>query len=188
MGEDGPCKGLTWSAGASGLLAPVCVDSRDAFGELAGFRSSTWGPNVCGTHVSSSREVHFEGQAYGPPSAFFSDGLIFIAFKISTGKSAKPIMRLPNVPSSADAPPEIGSQGPSSASYSRGRYLVSSAYENEDADMYSYNFKLLESSMPSLAKTVAAKALSLMVVRLTRQTAARLGATKQRIVSISNCL
>lgn len=53
----------------------------------------------------------------------FSDVLAFSAFRISTGKSTAPIMRLPMVPSNADAPPEIGSQGPSSISYSRGRYL-----------------------------------------------------------------
>src|SRR5947209_4992009 len=40
---------------------------------------------------------------------------------ISTGKSAMPIVKLPIVPSNAAAPPEIGSHGPSSVSYSRGR-------------------------------------------------------------------
>lgn len=43
------------------------------------------------------------------------------ALNISTGKSATPIVRLANVPMSAEAPPEIGSHGPSSVSYSRGR-------------------------------------------------------------------
>ena len=57
-------------------------------------------------------------------SAGFSDGLDLRALTISTGKSANPIMRLPMVPRSAEAPPEIGSQGPSSESYSLGRYLV----------------------------------------------------------------
>lgn len=43
----------------------------------------------------------------------------------STGKSATPMDRLAIVPKSAEAPPEIGSQGPLSVSYSRGRYLYS---------------------------------------------------------------
>ena len=43
------------------------------------------------------------------------------ALNISIGKSATPIIILPIVPSSADAPPEMGSHGPSSVSYSRGR-------------------------------------------------------------------
>jgi len=41
--------------------------------------------------------------------------------KISIGKSATPMERLAMVPRRADAPPEIGSHGPSSVSYSRGR-------------------------------------------------------------------
>lgn len=52
--------------------------------------------------------------------------LVFVfltALKISIGKSATPMPRLAIVPSKADAPPEIGSQGPSSVSYSLGRYL-----------------------------------------------------------------
>lgn len=58
------------------------------------------------------------------PSLGLSAGLDLMALKISTGKSAKPIVRLPMVPSNAEAPPEIGSQGPSSESYSMGRYLI----------------------------------------------------------------
>lgn len=57
--------------------------------------------------------------------------LVFVfltALKISIGKSATPIPRLAMVPSRADAPPEIGSHGPSSVSYSRGRYLEISAF------------------------------------------------------------
>ncbi len=54
MGEDGPSEGVTGSAGVSGLLAPVCIDSRDAFEELADFWPSTWGTNNCDTHVSST--------------------------------------------------------------------------------------------------------------------------------------
>lgn len=50
--------------------------------------------------------------------------LVFLtALNISMGKSATPMPRLAMVPNNADAPPEIGSQGPSSVSYSRGRYL-----------------------------------------------------------------
>jgi len=45
------------------------------------------------------------------------------ALKISRGKSATPIVKLAIVPNSAEAPPEMGSQGPSSVSYSRERYL-----------------------------------------------------------------
>lgn len=43
------------------------------------------------------------------------------ALNISTGKSATPMVRLAKVPNRAEAPPEIGSHGPSSVSYSRGR-------------------------------------------------------------------
>ena len=56
--------------------------------------------------------------------ALFSDGFVLSALNISTGKSANPIIRLPRVPRSAEAPPDMGSHGPSSESYSRGRYLV----------------------------------------------------------------
>ena len=59
--------------------------------------------------------------------------LVFVfltALKISIGKSATPMPRLAMVPSRADAPPEMGSQGPSSVSYSRGRYLCWSAFES----------------------------------------------------------
>lgn len=45
------------------------------------------------------------------------------ALKISIGKSATPMVKLANVPIKAEAPPDIGSQGPSSVSYSFGRYL-----------------------------------------------------------------
>lgn len=48
------------------------------------------------------------------PGLGLSAGFGFMALKISTGKSAKPIARLPRVPISAEAPPEIGSHGPSS--------------------------------------------------------------------------
>jgi hypothetical protein len=47
--------------------------------------------------------------------------LCLACLKISIGKSAIPIVRLAMVPSNAEAPPEIGSHGPSSVSYSRGR-------------------------------------------------------------------
>lgn len=52
-----------------------------------------------------------------------SSGLDLKALNTSTGKSATPIVKLAIVPRSAEAPPEIGSQGPSSVSYSRARYL-----------------------------------------------------------------
>lgn len=71
-------------------------------------------------HVSPPADVHGV-QCDKPCSGELSAGLTFIALKISTGKSAHPIMRLPKVPSIADAPPDMGSQGPSSVSYSRGR-------------------------------------------------------------------
>lgn len=59
-----------------------------------------------------------------PVSGFwFSEGLMRRAFNNSIGKSATPIIILPMVPMIADAPPVIGSHGPSSVSYSRGRYL-----------------------------------------------------------------
>ena len=47
---------------------------------------------------------------------------LFLTFlKISIGKSATPMVRLAMVPNRADAPPDIGSHGPSSVSYSRDR-------------------------------------------------------------------
>jgi len=49
------------------------------------------------------------------------------ALKISMGKSATPMVKLAIVPISAEAPPDIGSQGPSSVSYSIGRYLITLA-------------------------------------------------------------
>jgi hypothetical protein len=65
----------------------------------------------------SSRGSSFSSLSF---SSFF---LSRTSLTISTGKSATPIIRLPMVPSRADAPPEMGSQGPSSTSYSLGRYL-----------------------------------------------------------------
>lgn len=59
------------------------------------------------------------------------DLLVFLllkALKNSTGKSATPMLRLAIVPNSAEAPPDIGSHGPPSVSYSRERYL--NAHEN----------------------------------------------------------
>lgn len=115
----------------------------------------------------------------------FSVGLIRRARRISTGKSATPIMRLPMVPSRADAPPEIGSQGPSSESYSLGRYLwfisTNAALMEREED---YNLRVLKSSRPSSPNVAAANALSRMLVRFTRQTAARLGASAHRRESI----
>jgi len=52
------------------------------------------------------------------------------ALKISIGKSATPMVKLAIVPINAEAPPDIGSQGPSSVSYSFGRYLVKSAIKS----------------------------------------------------------
>jgi hypothetical protein len=54
-------------------------------------------------------------------ASFDSLGFALNALKISTGKSAIPIERLAIVPNKADAPPVMGSHGPSSVSYSRGR-------------------------------------------------------------------
>jgi hypothetical protein len=50
-------------------------------------------------------------------------GWIASAFKVAIGKSATPIMVVVSVSRTADAPPLIGSVGPISTSYSRGRYL-----------------------------------------------------------------
>lgn len=66
-----------------------------------------------------------EGTSSSSRAAVFDVGLGLKALSNSTGKSATPIDRLAIVPKSAEAPPEIGSQGPSSVSYSRGRYLYS---------------------------------------------------------------
>lgn len=49
--------------------------------------------------------------------------LTFKARIIPVGIDAAPITRLAKVPRRAEAPPEIGSHGPSSRSYSFGRYL-----------------------------------------------------------------
>jgi len=49
--------------------------------------------------------------------------LTFKARMIPVGIAAAPIIRLAKVPRRAEAPPEIGSHGPSSRSYSFGRYL-----------------------------------------------------------------
>lgn len=71
-----------------------------------------------------------EGEMFIPSSVDCNSSVLrgFNAFRISTGKSATPIIRLLIVPINADAPPVIGSQGPSSASYSRGRYLNDEKY------------------------------------------------------------
>lgn len=50
--------------------------------------------------------------------------LMCSALSISMGRSATPIIMLPTVPMIAEVAPVMGSQGPSSVSYSRGRYLV----------------------------------------------------------------
>jgi hypothetical protein len=61
--------------------------------------------------------------AFGFGFSFLLSGWIFRSFKVSMGKSATPIIIWVAVPMIAVAPPEIGSQGPSSASYSRDRNL-----------------------------------------------------------------
>src|SRR5437016_6929344 len=52
--------------------------------------------------------------------------------------------------------------------------------------LVTYNFRSLKLTSPSFPKTVAAKALSLMLVRLTRQTAVRLGESAHRKMSKSS--
>lgn len=58
-------------------------------------------------------------------AAEFGEGLMCSARSISVGRSATPIIMLPTVPMIAEVAPVMGSHGPSSASYSRGRYLMS---------------------------------------------------------------
>jgi hypothetical protein len=55
--------------------------------------------------------------------AFTVSGEMCKAFRASIGISATPIIMLLTVPMSALPPPVIGSHGPSSTSYSTGRYL-----------------------------------------------------------------
>lgn len=76
----------------------------------------------------------------------------------STGKSATPMVKLVIVPASADAPPDIGSQGPESVSYLRGRYLYS---YSSTSNLFggSYNLRSEKFKRPSLERTVAASAL-----------------------------
>lgn len=59
-------------------------------------------------------------------NSWSSDALADFTFKarrIPLGIAATPITRLPKVPIRAEAPPDMGSHGPSSRSYSLGRYL-----------------------------------------------------------------
>ena len=56
-------------------------------------------------------------------AALTASGWILSAFKVSIGKSATPKSMLPMVLMIAPPPPVMGSQGPSSISYSFGRYL-----------------------------------------------------------------
>lgn len=62
--------------------------------------------------------------AFALPFPFVASGWMFNALSVELGMSAMPIAMLPIVPTSAAAPPEIGSIGPSSRSYSQGRYLM----------------------------------------------------------------
>lgn len=79
---------------------------------------------------SLERPVRTVSVEVEPPSVFFAfplpfllSGCIFKSLRVSIGKSATPIIICVAVPIRAVAPPEIGSQGPSSVSYSRGRHL-----------------------------------------------------------------
>ena len=73
-----------------------------------------------------------------------SDGLTFKAFNTSTGISAKPIIMLPMVPRRAAVAPDIGSQGPSSESYSRGRYLKKVSRQDNPAYNRNLRFEVIE--------------------------------------------
>lgn len=115
-------------------------------------------------------------------------GWILSALSVSIGRSAMPIIMLPRVPIRAPAPPVIGSQGPSSVSYSRGRYLkyVSISLSRVGLWFRAHSLRSPNDKIFCSFKTQATAALSLMLVRFTRQTAARSGNTEHRILSTSS--
>ena len=59
-----------------------------------------------------------------PIVGLLESGWMLSLLRVSAGKSAMPIIIVVMVPIIAEAPPVTGSQGPSSVSYSRGRYLI----------------------------------------------------------------
>lgn len=81
---------------------------------------------------------------FGVAGPVLSSCLDLRALDMSTGVSANPIIILAIVPSRAEAPPEMGSQGPSSGSYSRGRYLKRSVAETADVGRTGSHFEITE--------------------------------------------
>jgi hypothetical protein len=102
----------------------ISIES-DGFGIVGtlGVLSSAFGI-LCASVGNDFEVLDLESDCGVSLALGFSVGLDRTALKTSTGKSAKPIARLLMVPISAEAPPEIGSHGPSSESYSTGRYLI----------------------------------------------------------------
>lgn len=84
------------------------------------------------------------------------------AFNVATGKSATPIIVDVSVSRTAEAPPLIGSVGPISTSYSRGRYLDASVLVPIFTIEEPYNFRSAKLITDFSASTYAAKALSLI--------------------------
>ena len=127
----------------------VDVESSDTFEALPDFVFSLAdGTTAQGTAQSTfllAPESDLRQWNVPSESTLFSDGFVLRARNISTGKSANPIMRLPIVPRSAEAPPDIGSHGPSSESYSRGRYLETVSLQLQTADILRFlQFQVVE--------------------------------------------
>lgn len=123
--------------GVGDLGERISLLSYDVFGVVAAVEAESEAllivdaSDVFSVLARSSRDVDLEDGvgvrlpelelSFASFASFIVSVRFFMVLKISIGKSATPIVRLATVPNNADAPPEMGSQGPSSVSYSRGR-------------------------------------------------------------------
>ena len=96
---------------ASGGESEACIDGARL---VAGSRAEDVG--VVSPRAGAGVVVDVEGMDDMPLPELLDD--FDSTLTTSMGRSATPIIILLMVPTSADAPPEIGSQGPSSLSYS----------------------------------------------------------------------
>ena len=180
-GRASSCDGLRGSEPASpSLLRESCVasDTLEESGEAARPPCTRCASELGRADLGSLSGVPDPG--LNPDCSPLTDGtagLIFSKCSTSIGKSATPIIKLPIVPRRADVAPLIGSQGPSSESYSLGRYLAVLDKILWRLREVTYNLRSLKSSRRWLPRAVAANALNLILVRLTRHTAARVGTT-----------
>jgi hypothetical protein len=145
FGVPGVLLGLS-ATDVSGVLIPgtvVALLEPESWVPVVG-RASELRPGRVG-----SAGVEALDDALAFPLPLFTSGCMLSSLRVSIGKSATPIIICVAVPTIAVAPPVMGSHGPSSVSYSRGRYLSKLAYSSVVLFRMAYNLRSLKLSSPA---------------------------------------